>query len=446
MEQTRAEQPVTITIPPLVLLDARGVTVAYDRPKGGRAVVLDHIDLQIRRDEIVAILGPSGSGKSTLLRVLSGLLSPTEGTVLYRGEPLHGVNPGVSLVFQTFALFPWLTVLDNVELGLLALHIPPNDCHTRAQGAIDLIGLNGFEDAYPKELSGGMRQRVGFARALVVNPDLLFMDEAFSALDVLTAENLRTDLLELWLDRKIPTRAMVVVTHNIEEAVSLADRIIVLGGNPARIISQISPELPHWRDRHSPQFQAIVDQIYSVITGERNRLANLKPLVPRLPAVPVGRVVGLVERLQQQGGRADLPALASQLQFELDDLLPAVEAAEILGLAVAAGGDVELTADGRTLAEASAQEQRECLRSALLSHVAPIQEIVKALQAQEGHRISAEFFLDILERHFSPEESRRQLAILIAWGRYAEAFDYDEASEQLHLEEDADSASAAGGQ
>jgi NitT/TauT family transport system ATP-binding protein len=439
------EQPVTIATPPVVLLDACGITVAYDRPMGGRAVVLDHIDLQVRRDEIVAILGPSGCGKSTLLRILAGLLAPTEGTVLYRNEPLRGLNPGVSMVFQTFALFPWLTVRENVELGLRALNAAPDARRARASGAIDLIGLDGFESAYPKELSGGMRQRVGFARALVVEPDILLMDEAFSALDVLTAENLRTDLLELWLERKIPTRAMVVVTHNIEEAVSLADRIVVLSTNPARITSQIRPELPHWRDRNSPKFQAIVDQIYSVITGDRERrLAHAKPLIPRLPAAPVGLIIGLIERVQEEGGRADLPKLSAELQFELDDLFPAVDAAELLGFATSAAGDVELTPEGRALAEANVQEKKERFRQALLSHVVPIQEIVRALTAQAEHRMSAEFFLDILERHFSPEESRRQLTTIIGWGRYAEAFAYDEATGQLYLEPETEGTGATG--
>jgi len=290
-----------------------------------------------------------------------------------------------------------------------------------------------------------MRQRVGFARALVVDPDILLMDEAFSALDVLTAENLRTDLLELWLERKIPTRAMVVVTHNIEEAVSLADRIVVLSTNPARITSQIRPELPHWRDRTSPKFQVIVDQIYSVITGERERrLAHAKPLIPRLPAAPVGLVIGLIERVHEEGGRADLPKLSAELQFELDDLFPAVDAAELLGFATPVAGDVELTPDGRALAEASVQEKKERFRQALLSHVVPIQEIVRALSTQAEHRMPAEFYLDILERHFSPEESRRQLTTIIGWGRYAEAFAYDEASGLLYLEPETEGTGAAG--
>jgi len=421
--------------PPTVLLEARGVTVAFDRPGGARSVVLDRVDLQIRAGEIVAILGPSGSGKSTFLRILAGLLAPTAGEVRYRGERLRGPSPGMAMVFQTIAVFPWLTVLENVELGLRARHRPPDERHARALRAVDLIGLDGFESAFPKELSGGMRQRVGFARALVVEPDILLMDEPFSALDVLTAENLRTDLVELWLERKIPTRAMVIVTHSIEEAVFMADRIIVLCANPARIVAEVRPELPHWRDRQSPVFQKVVDGLYGILTGDRERrLAHPRPLLPRLPIAPVGVITGLIELVHEHGGRMDLPRLSAQLQFDLEDLLPATEAADLLGLAIPAGGDVELTASGHQFAEASLQGKKEIFRVALLGRVKSAQRVVDALTVADGHRISTEVVLDMLERHFSAEEARRQLVILAGWGRYAEAFAYDEASEIFYLE------------
>jgi NitT/TauT family transport system ATP-binding protein len=429
---------MAMTSPPLTLLDARDVTVAFERP-GGAVAVLDRLSIQIRAGEILAILGASGSGKSTFLRILSGLLTPTGGQVLYRGQQLAGPNPGVAMVFQTFALFPWLTVLENVELGLRALAVPLEERRARAVKVIDLIGLDGFESAYPKELSGGMRQRVGFARALVVEPDLLFMDEPFSALDVLTAENLRTDLLELWLDRRIPTRSMVIVTHSIEEAVFMADRIIVFSANPARIVAEVRPELPHWRDRESPQFKRLVDQIYGLLTGDRERrLTQPKPLLPRLPGAPIGLVSGLVEIVHEHGGRADLPALGEQLQFDIEDLLPAVEAAEILGFTVVHEGDIELTEDGRAFAVAGVQEKKEVFRRAMLQRITTAAEIVRTLEHQTSHRMSAEFFLDILERHFSAEEARRQLETLVSWGRYAEAFAYDETIGQFYLETAAD--------
>jgi NitT/TauT family transport system ATP-binding protein len=437
-------QQIVIGGPPTILLNALGITVDFPRSDGQVATVLDHLDLQIRAGEIVTILGPSGSGKSTFLRILAGLLAPTKGTVEYRGQPVRGPNPGVAMVFQTFALLPWLTVLENVELGLRALRRPPEERRVRALRTIDLIGLDGFESAYPKELSGGMRQRVGFARALVVEPDILLMDEPFSALDMLTAENLRTDLIELWLDRKIPTRAMVIVTHSIEEAVLIADRIIVFSANPARIVSEVRPELPHWRDRQSAGFQRIVDAIFGVLTGDRERrIAQPRPLIPRLPNAPVEVITGLIELVHNQGDRADLPQLSALLQFDLNDLLPAIEAADLLGLAISTSGDVELTEEGRAFAEASVQGKKEIFRRALLARVVSAQEIVHKLTDKPGHRMPAEFSLDTLERHFSAEEARRQLAILVAWGRYAEAFAYDEASESLYLEPETDGALSA---
>jgi len=427
---------VVITSAPTVLVDAKQITIAYARPGGGVTVVLDQIDLQIRAAEVLAILGASGCGKSTLLRVLAGLIPPSSGEVLYRGQPVTGPNPGVAMVFQTFALFPWLTVLDNVELGLSAIGVEPEERRKRALHMIDLIGLDGFETAFPKELSGGMRQRVGFARALAVQPDILLMDEPFSALDALTAENLRTDLLELWLGRRFPTRAIAIVTHSIEEAVFMADRIIVLSANPAHIVEEIRPEIPHWRDRHAPEFQRAVEHVYEVLTGDRaRRLQHAKPLIPRLPYASVGLITGLVELVQNEGGRAELAKVGAELQFDVEDLLPAVEAAEMLGFATAREGDLELTPQGKAFAEATVQDKKEIFRKALLSRIAPAREIVQQLAEHEGHRMSAETFLDALERHFSFEEARRQLNILVGFGRYAEAYAFDETTDELYLEE-----------
>jgi NitT/TauT family transport system ATP-binding protein len=427
---------VVITSAPTVLVDAKQITIAYARPDGGAAVVLDHIDLQIRSGEILAVLGASGSGKSTLLRVVAGLIRPSSGEVLYRGQPLTGPNPGVAMVFQTFALFPWLTVLDNVELGLTAAGVDGDERRQRALHVIDLIGLDGFESAFPKELSGGMRQRVGFARALAVQPDILLMDEPFSALDALTAENLRTDLLELWLERQFPTRAIVIVTHSIEEAVFMADRIIVLSSNPARIVEEIRPEMPHWRDRHAPEFQRQVERVYEVLTGDRaRRLQHPKALIPRLPYASVGLITGLVELVNDEGGHAELAKVGAELQFDVEDLWPAVEAADVLGFATAHEGELELTPQGKAFAEANVQEKKGIFRTALLTRIPPAREIVRQLAEHEDHRVSAEAFLDVLERHFSFEESRRQLNILVGFGRYAEAFAYDETTDELYLEE-----------
>ncbi|MCS7173992.1 MAG: nitrate/sulfonate/bicarbonate ABC transporter ATP-binding protein [Armatimonadetes bacterium] len=422
--------------PPAVLLEAREVTVAFERPEG-QIVVLDRISLTLRDMEILALVGPSGCGKSTLLRVLAGLLRPTQGEVRYQGEVVRGPHPGIAMVFQTFALFPWMTVLENVELGLRARGVPPAERRRRALAAIDLIGLDGFESAYPKELSGGMRQRVAFARALVVGPDVLLMDEPFSALDALTAENLRTDLLELWLQRRIPTRAMVLVTHNIEEAVFLSDRVVVLSTTPARILGEVRPELPHWRDREAPEFRQRVDEVYELLAGDRQRrLVHARPLIPRLPPAPVGLITGLVELVHDADGRVDLPELAAELQMDIEDLLPAVEAAELLGFLSSQDGDLVLTEEGRALAEASVQAKKEVFRKAFLSRVRTAQEILEVLRHRRPPRMSAEFFLDLLERHFSAEESRRQLGVLTDWGRYAEAFAYDETTGEFYLESD----------
>jgi NitT/TauT family transport system ATP-binding protein len=425
----------SVWAPPTVLLEAREVTVAFARPGGARVVVLDRISLELRANEIVALVGPSGSGKSTFLRVLAGLLAPTEGEVRYRGQPVRGPNPGAAMVFQTFALFPWLTVFQNVELGLRARGVPSEERRERVLAAIDLIGLDGFESAYPRELSGGMRQRVAFARALVTEPDVLLMDEPFSALDALTAENLRTDLLELWLDRRIPTRAMVIVTHNIEEAVFLSDRVIVFSTTPARILGEVRPEMPHWRDRDAPEFHRIMDQIYGMLAGERQRrLSQPRPLIQRLPQAPVGLITGLVELVHDADGRVDLRELADELQLDASDLLPAVEAAELLGFVASEDGDLLLTAEGRAFAEASVLQKKELFRKALLDQVVTAREIVQALEHRKPHRMPIDDFLDLLDRHFSAEEARRQLAILIDWGRYAEAFAYDERSGELYLE------------
>jgi NitT/TauT family transport system ATP-binding protein len=268
------------------IVDVNSVTKAFTTPDGQALPVLDGITFTLHEGEIVALLGKSGSGKSTLLRCIAGLIAPTAGTVTYRGAPLNGANPGVAMVFQTFALLPWLTVQQNVELGLQARGVPETERAQRALDAIDIIGLDGFEGAYPKELSGGMRQRVGFARALVVQPDALLMDEPFSALDVLTAENLRTELTGLWSGNQFPTKAILVVTHNIEEAVLLADRILVLSSNPGRIKAELPVDLPRPRDRHAPAFDALVDTVYGILTGREDAAAEAVEPAPSRAGCP----------------------------------------------------------------------------------------------------------------------------------------------------------------
>ncbi|CAM4520285.1 nitrate/sulfonate/bicarbonate ABC transporter ATP-binding protein [Nocardia ninae] len=419
-----------------VLLDISGVGKRFIGAAGDELRVLDGIDLQLRSGEIVALLGRSGSGKSTLLRIIAGLIAPSDGEVTYRGTPLNGSNPGAALVFQSFALMPWLTVQDNVELGLAARNVPPAERQQRALAAIDMIGLDGFESAYPKELSGGMRQRVGFARALVLEPDLLLMDEPFSALDVLTAENLRTELVNLWATEGFPTKAICVVTHNIEEAVQLADRVLVLGSNPGRIIAEIQVSQPRPRDRRAPWFEAMVDQIYGLLTGRDTEPVvaepdKATPTAQPLPDASVGGLAGLVELVYANGGRADLPDIADELNFEIDDLLPLVDAAEMLGLITVEDGDVLLTDIGSRFTTADIQESKRIFAEQARHRAPLVRTICKGLAGSADGNLRAGFFLDLLRRGFGPEDARRQLDIAIDWGRYAELYDYDTDSDKI---------------
>jgi len=430
------------------IIEGRAVEKFYAQPDGSRVEVIVPTDIAVRPGEFLALLGPSGCGKSTLLRMLTGLAKPSAGQVLWHGQPLDGLRPNCSIVFQSFALFPWLTVIDNVEAPLEARGIPALERHKRALKIIDAVGLDGFETAFPKELSGGMKQRVGFARALVVEPEVLFMDEPFSALDVLTAETLRGELLELWHDHKIPTRAIFMVTHNIEEAVALADRIVVLGHNPARIRADFAVGLPHPRSRKAERFTQIVDYVYKILTQpavEPGALAAAsggdsgQPSAPRkilmLPHVRPGGLAGLVEILHDRGGRADLHRLAADLSLEADDLLPIVETARILDLLRVEEGDAIITPEGTTFAQADILTRKQVFRRAALAHVPLLAQMECALKTKTDRTLPDEFFIDLLEEHFSEEEARRQLAIAINWGRYAELFDYNAATRRLILTE-----------
>jgi NitT/TauT family transport system ATP-binding protein len=435
------------------LLRAEHVT-KYFGDGSRRILVLQDIHLEIREGEIVAILGPSGSGKSSLLRILAGLSEPSSGTVHFHDEAQTGPNPHVAIVFQTFALFPWLSVYQNVEVGLLSSELPEMQRRRRILEAIDLIGLDGFEDAYPKELSGGMRQRVGFARALVVQPEILFMDEPFSALDVLTAENLKKELLSLWRSRKIPTKAIVMVTHNIEEAVMMGDRLVVMGHNPGVIRVDMAGLPVEERGKEDPEHVRLVDYLYDVITNPDEHAPPFHPEAPparpglaptqpyqTLPHVPVGQVTGLVERLHAQGDRADLYALGRELQMEVDDLLPLVQAIDLLGLGDIEAGDVYLTPAGVHFAEAGVLEEKEVFREQARANVQLIRHILAALEASPSGRVRWETVLRELEGCFSPEEAERQLETAIDWGRYAELFAYDDQEGVFYRETEAEGAS-----
>jgi NitT/TauT family transport system ATP-binding protein len=434
------------------IIEARQVTKSFQQPDGKQIEVIAPIDLSLEPGTIIALLGASGSGKSTLLRILTGLASPSSGKVLWHGKELDGCSPNVGIVFQSFALFPWLTVLENVEAPLLARGMEHTERHHRTLQMLESVGLKGFENAYPKELSGGMKQRVGFARALAVEPEVLFMDEPFSALDVLTAENLRSELMELWLAEKIPTKSIFLVTHNIEEAVLLADRIVVLGRNPAKIRADFRVGLSQPRERNAAEFLVYVDYIYKVMTQPQKEIAlpatparPAKTPYQMLPHARPGGIAGLLELLNDRGGEEDLYHLAEDLQMEVDDLLPIVEGTTLLGFAAAEEGDVRITAAGKTFAEADISARKRLFREAVLAHVTLLQQMKTALAAKSDRAMPLEFFRDILEEHFSPQEVEQQIETALNWGRYAEIFTYDSADEKLRLHEPANSAEPSEG-
>jgi NitT/TauT family transport system ATP-binding protein len=436
-------------VPGPVILEARGVTKTFTTPDGRALPVLDGVSLTLCEGEIVALLGKSGSGKSTMLRCIAGLIAPSAGTVTYRGTPLNGANPGVAMVFQSFALLPWLTVQQNVELAMQAREVPEPERRAKALRAIDLIGLDGFESAYPKELSGGMRQRVGFARALAVEPDALLMDEPFSALDVLTAANLRGELTRLWEGHDFPVKAVLIVTHNIEEAVQLADRILVLSSNPGRIRAELSNKLPRPRERHGAGFEDLVDTVYGILTGREEEVEQAiaagsgaaggpapTPSELPLPEVSAGGLSGLLEILAAKGGEDGLAELADELSFEVDDLLPLVDAGVILGLAEVHDADLELTDAGREFATADIDASKTLFGKLAAERAPLIKAIVKGLHATADGTLREGFFLDLLRRGFTDDEARRQLDIAIDWGRYGELFEYDSETGQLVLGSD----------
>ncbi len=440
----------TVVVPAQAIIEARGIEKSFARPDGGRIQVIAPIDLSVEPGMIIALLGPSGSGKSTLLRMLSGLASPSAGEVLWHGKPLALSTPSIGIVFQSFALFPWLTVLENVEVPLLARGMKHSERHRRALRTLQSVGLQGFETAYPKELSGGMKQRVGFARALAVEPEILFMDEPFSALDVLTAENLRGELMELWLKKEIPIKSIFLVTHNIEEAVLLADRIIVLGRNPAKIRADFPVPLAHPRGRTSPEFLLFVDYIYKLITqpelepgppSSSDRPSRTHQVIPH--ARP-GGIAGLAELLNDRGGKEDLYRLAEDLLMEIDDLLPIVEAASLLGFVRSHHGHVEITQTGVAFAEADISNRKKLFREAALGHVALLQQINNALLNKSDHAMPLEFFHDILDEYFPSEEAERQIETALYWGRYGDIFTFDSEKDRLSLYYPADSQQTTG--
>lgn len=433
-----------------VLVEARHVSQAYHKDSAVDLQVLDDVNFSIHAGEIVGLLGRSGSGKSTLLRILAGLLSPTSGEVVWKDHLIDGPQSGIAMVFQSFALFPWMTVEENVALGLDAKGIQGQERDRLVENAINLIGLGGYENAWPKELSGGMQQRVGLARALVVQPDLLLMDEPFSALDVLTAENLRTDLVELWSEKKLPVQGMLVVTHNIEEAVLICDRIMIFSSNPGRIAHSLTVPFAHPRNREDLAFRQFVDQIYALMTqrapivSEADMAVGVKqpnsatPAFMALPSVSITMMIGMMEALAAPplNGRADLPMLAEKLQLELDDLFPLGESLELLRLAELEDGDIILTNEGVHFVLSDMDERKAIMGHALIHNVPLVKMIRNVLDERPTHSTSAERFRDEMGATMSPDYARQTLQTVVGWARFAELFDFDEEGDRFYLEED----------
>lgn len=421
------------------MIELRGVGKQFKGPERQPIEVLEEVNLTLHDGEIVALLGKSGSGKSTILRMIAGLVPPTCGEILYRGKAIRGSEAGISMVFQNFGLFPWLDVFENVRLGLEAQKLETAEQRRRTLEAIDMIGLDGFESAYPKELSGGMRQRVGLARAVVAAPDVLLMDEPFSALDVPTAETLRDDLLDLWQERKIPTRAILMVSHGIEESLLLADRLLILDGTPGRIKGKLPITLEHPRDRNANHFRSFVDRIYRVITSPEIPLfgASEKPgLDYRLPSANVQQLLGMLDAVREESDndRLELAELADELEMELDEIFPLIEALELLDFAHVEAGRLRLAEQGAGFLDADILERKVIFGQALLEHVPLARRIVSAIEAEEDHKVDEDLFLSELNESLTEEETRRVLEVVVAWGRYAEIFAYDYDSGEFSLE------------
>jgi len=427
------------------LLDVQGVCKSFRKPDGDQLVVLEDVKLTLRPGEIVGLLGRSGSGKSTLLRIIAGLDEPSSGGVNYLGETVEGPASGIAMVFQSFALFPWLTVLENVQLGLEALGVAEAERRKRSLQAIDLIGLDGFESAYPRELSGGMRQRVGFARALVVHPNVLLMDEPFSALDVLTAETLRSDFLDLWGEGQLPIRSVLLVTHNIEEAVQMCDRMLIFSTHPGRVIGEIPVDLPQPRHAQDPRFRALIDRVYIEMTARPRGEPRAGPRTERFAGTGIGTqlthvssnvLTGLMETVNEPpyNGKADLPAIAEEQHLEVDDLFPAAEALQMLRFAEVEGGDIKLTDAGLQFARSETDERKKLFARHLITYVPLAAHIRRVLDERASHSAPKSRFFDELEDYMAEEAAEQSLRTIISWGRYAECFAYDDNRQAFSLE------------
>ncbi len=406
--------------------------------------MLQGVDFTLSEGEIVALLGQSGCGKSTMLRIMAGLIPADDGEVLYRGMPLFGPARGISMVFQSFALFPWLTVQKNVELGLEAQGVASAERAKRAEAAIEMIGLSGFEGALPRELSGGMRQRVGIARALVLEPEVLLMDEAFSALDVLTGERLREDILELWEGGKIPTKAILVVSHNIEEAVMMADRILILGSDPGRIRAELPVTLARPRSAETPEVRSLIDQVYGLMTAGGGRPGRMTQkeikvkLGDRLPEADITRMEGVLESLAEPpfSGRADLPKLAAETELIDEEFLTVSNALTLLDFVQLDHGDMLITPTGEQYVHATNQERQVLFGRQVVEHVPLVAYIRQGLEQDPSGDLPQGLFLRLLRYTLNESDAASALRIAIEWGRFGNVFEYDLNTGVIHLPED----------
>lgn len=421
------------------VIEIKNVKKLFRSDAAQELLVLENVNFTMQEGEIVALVGRSGSGKSTLLRIMAGLIEASDGTVQYRGQSVSGPAAGISMVFQHFALLPWLTVLQNVELGLEAQGINKQERRKRALKAIDIVGLDGFESAFPKELSGGMRQRVGLARALVVKPDLLLMDEPFSALDVLTADNLRSDVLDLWEGKQAELGSILIVTHNIEEAILMADRILIFDSNPGQVKHELKVNLPRPRDDESPPFRRLMHHIYTLMTSASSDMTHAENAIDlsyRVPDAQVSELSGLLDTIAEEEldtaiSYADLAELS---QLDVDELISLTEVLDILQFTKTRDGRIDLTQAGADFAEADVLEQKKMFASHLIKHIPIVKHIYDVLKRRHNHRVSKKYFQAELEEYFSDEDAERVLRIVIEWGRYAELFAYDDNTGKLSLE------------
>jgi NitT/TauT family transport system ATP-binding protein len=410
------------------LCEERHVSHEFLLPTGKTLKVLEDINLTIRQNEVVALLGPSGCGKSTILRIFAGLITPTQGEVLYHGEPLHGLNPGVAIVFQSFALYPWMTVAQNVQLPLRAMGRPVAEIQERSEKTIKLVGLSGFEEAYPRELSGGMKQRVGIARALSVDPEILFLDEPFSNVDALTAESLRAEVVDIFAGHVSRLSSVLMVSHDIKEVVYMADRVVILVANPGRVRTIIDNHLPRPRDYRSPEFLRLVDQLHDLITGQEMpdapAGAPLHAAVEPLPEAEGSEIVGLLEYLDGRGGRDDVFRIAAETHRPFDRMISVVEAAELLNFVDTPKRLVVLEPDGQRFLRADAEGRKAVWREELLK-LKLYQTVNEALtHSPEG--VDRDFVLETIVLHLPQENYEAQFQTFIRWARFGNLFAFDE--------------------